>query len=70
MLLSPLCRNPDYHKRPSFKDLFIGLSVGNQDVLLSWAEDDRTMSGQADVLGAPLEEGKDLYKDLQFLYSS
>ena len=39
-------------------------------MLLSWAEDDRTMSGQADVLGAPLEEGKDLYKDLQFLYSS
>ena len=36
--------------------------------LMLWNTEDKSVSLQADVLGAPLEEGKNLYKDLQLCY--
>ena len=61
-------RNPDHHNRCSMQELFNALSSSHQETLLSWNEEDRSVSPQADVLGAPLEEGENLYRDLQMSY--
>ena len=37
-------------------------------VLLSWSQQDKETSSKAAVLGAPLEEGKHLYQELQNKY--
>jgi len=37
--------------------------------LLSWSEEDMRLHPQAAVLGAPLEAGKDLYPELQKMYT-
>ena len=60
-------RNPDYHRRPSFDDLHQAF-LTNPSFLLKWTAKDRSVSPQAAMLGAPLEEGSDLYRNLQYQY--
>ena len=60
-------RNPDHHSRSTFEDLTSDLTR-DPEALLSWREEDKTVSPKAAVLGAPLEEGKHLYQDLQEKY--
>ena len=64
-----LFRNPDHHQRVSFSALAAQLSE-NPTSLLAWTEGDQATAPQANILGAPLEEGAALYQDLQMLYSS
>lgn len=66
--LSLIYRNPDYHQRVSFDNLTARLSE-NPASLLAWTEEDQASAPQANVLGAPLEEGAALYQDLQKLYN-
>lgn len=62
------CRNPAYSTRPTFGAIFGFLNAPDEQ-LLKWSEEDRsTMSYRAAELGAPLTEGYELYKDLQFTY--
>lgn len=60
-------RHPDHHSRPTFEDLTHELSR-DTEALLSWSEQDRAISPTAFVLGAPLEEGRHLYQELQQKY--
>ena len=65
--LNQISRNPEHHARPTFEDITMGLAR-DPVVLLSWNQQDRETSAKAAVLGAPLEEGKHLYPDLQNKY--
>ena len=66
--LPTTCRNPAYSARPTFGAIFGFLNAPDEQ-LLKWSEEDRsTMSYRAAELGAPLTEGSELYKDLQFTY--
>ena len=61
-------RDPRYNNRPTFDDLFELLNQSDSDVL-SWSETDRTLcTQQAMQIGAPVEEGANLYLDLQKTY--
>ena len=44
--------------------------LSNPSLLLKWTAKDLNVSPQASMLGAPLEEGKGLYTNLQFKYKS
>ena len=60
-----LCyRHPDPVARPTFSELYQALSQPESE-LLGWSEEDMRVHSQAAVLGAPLEAGKDLYRELQ-----
>ena len=59
-------RSPDNHSRPTFEDLTRELAR-DPEALLSWSKD-KTASSQATTLGAPLEEGRHLYQELQEKY--
>ena len=65
--LLTMCRNPAYSARPTFGAIFGYLNAPDEQ-LLKWSEEDRSVSYRAAVLGAPLTEGSELYKDLQFTY--
>ena len=68
--LSPytlISRNPEHHARPTFEDITMDLAR-DPVVLLSWSQQDKETSSKAAVLGAPLEEGRHLYKKLQNKY--
>ena len=58
------CRHPDTVSRPTFSELYQALSQPESE-LLDWSEEDVRVHSQAAVLGAPLEAGKDLYRELQ-----
>lgn len=62
-----LPRHPDHHLRPTFEDITIGLAE-DPEVILCWREEDKAVSPKAVALGAPMEEGKHLYKELQDKY--
>ena len=68
-LPSPVCkhRNPDHHSRRTFEDVTRELAT-DPETLLSWSQQDKETSSKASVLGAPLEEGKHLYQELQNKY--
>eukprot|EP00731_Ephydatia_muelleri_P029401 Em0020g1045a len=53
--------------RPSFAEIqeYLGAS---DDTILAWSSSDKEVSPQASVLGAPLSEGLELYKNLQQSY--
>ena len=53
--------------RPSFTEVVEALSEPEID-LLCWSEEDTAVHPQAEVLGAPLEAGVDLYPELQGTY--
>ena len=61
-------RNAEKSYRPDFAELVQVLSSPVTD-LLSWFEEDTKIHPQAMVLGAPLEAGKDLYLELQKIYT-
>lgn len=60
-------RHPDHHSRPTFEDL-TGELAKDPEGLLSWREEDKAVSLKAVTLGAPLEEGRHLYQELQEMY--
>ena len=65
--LNQISRNPEHHARPTFEDITMDLAR-DPVVLLNWSQQDRETSSKAAVLGAPLEEGRHLYPDLQNKY--
>ena len=60
-------RNPEATERPKFTKLMTAF-LSNPSLLLKWTAKDLSVSLQASMLGAPLEEGRDLYQNLQFEY--
>ena len=60
-------RNPEATERPKFTKLMTAF-LSNPSLLLKWTAKDLSVSPQASMLGAPLEEGRDLYQNLQFKY--
>lgn len=62
-----ISRNPEVDGRPAFKEVSDNLT-SDEAALLVWKEEDQGVSTQAAVLGAPLEEGANLYPDLQNTY--
>ena len=68
----PVCchRNPDYHKRPRFEEVFAFLSRP-EPILTSFGEelDLESVPPAALVLGSPLDAAKHLYLDLQHTYT-
>ena len=63
------CRHPDTASRPTFSELYQALSQPDSE-LLGWSEADMRVHSQAAVLGAPLEAGKDLHRELQEIHIS
>ena len=62
-------REPDPKKRITF-DNIVGKLCSGSEMILKWENRHDTSSPLCSVLGAPLEHGQELYKDLQNLYSS
>ena len=61
-------RNPDASHRPAFPDIMIPLQKPDFQIL-KWDDKDSSSSdGKAKILGAPLQEGLPLHKDLQRTY--
>ena len=67
ILLTIISRNPEVDGRPAFKEVSDNL-LSDEAPLLVWKEEDQGVSAQAAVLGAPLEDGANLYLDLQHTY--
>ena len=65
---SSLPRNPSHNGRPSASDI-CGEFCKSERILLSWKKED-IVSPSAQVLGGPLSEGEELYKDLQSIKQS
>ena len=68
-LIFLLCyRNPEALSRPSFCAIIIALQHPDREIL-KWSEKDKAVSSKrAMTLGAPIEEGANLFKDLQHTY--
>ena len=64
-----LCRNPDYHQRPSAAEIRTTLCK-SELFLFSWENENVSTSSKAKILGSPLEESKDLFEDLQTIYTT
>ena len=64
---SPLGRHPDCHSRVSFTEVVQSLNY-DQRSLLQMDPSDKTGTPLSLTLGAPLEHGQDLHKDLQDTY--
>ena len=67
LLLTIISRNPEVDERPAFKEVSDNF-LSDEALLLVWKEEDQGVSAQAAVLGAPLEDGANLYLDLQHTY--
>ena len=64
------CRHPEAASRPTPVGLVTELSHPDFQLLIWKPEDLTNTSEKAAVLGAPLGESQDLYKELQEKYSS
>ena len=62
-LLDFICRSVKPEDRPAFSDIISYLEVSND--ILQWNSEDLAVSKMASILGAPLIEGENLYKNLQ-----
>ena len=60
-------REPDPKKRMTF-DNIVGKLCSSSGMILKWENRHNTSLPLCSVLGAPLEHGQELYKDLQNLY--
>ena len=60
-------REPDPKKRITF-DNVVGKLCSNSGMILKWENRNNTSSPSCSVLGAPLQHGQELYKDLQMKY--
>ena len=64
------CRHPDPDSRPAFCNLMLLLLQCPDFELLRWSEEDEaTFSKKARTLGGPLEDGEELYTELQCTFS-
>ena len=61
------CRHPDHHSRVSFTEVVQSLNY-DQRSLLKMDPRDKTGTPLSLTLGAPLEHGRELHKDLQDTY--
>ena len=70
MHISIFCaaRNPDHNARPSAIGVVVKLTQP-ESTLLAWTEEDKEAFSGGSKLGAPLEMGESLFKDLQETYS-
>ena len=57
-------RHPDSSRRPKFSEILDVFSE-TPSKLLSWRDMDKAVHVQASCLGAQLEAGQDLYRELQ-----
>jgi tRNA A-37 threonylcarbamoyl transferase component Bud32 len=62
------CWNPTASLRPSSSELLQDLTGAEESCLLQWREEDSRCHPQAHLLGAPLEAGESLYRELQLTY--
>lgn len=60
----PPHRHPENNQRPTFKDI-LAILAEDPDSLLHWSEADKAVHPFSFVLGSELEEGQDLYPQLQ-----
>ena len=60
-------REPDPKKRITF-DNVVGKLCSNSGMILKWENRNNTSSPLCSLLGAPLQHGQELYKDLQMKY--
>ena len=60
-------RNPTTEERPTFRELLFPL-ISNQETAMVVPQEDLATHQLAGVLGAPLEAGVGMYKDLQLKY--
>ena len=60
-------RNPNPVRRPTFDSIHNYLSLSD-DFLLHWSDEDTPVSPMASLLGSPLEESSELYRDLQMVH--
>ena len=60
-------RNPTTEERPTFRELLLPL-ISNQETAMVVPQEDLATHQLAGVLGAPLEAGERMYKDLQLKY--
>ena len=60
----PPHRHPENNQRPTFKDI-LAILAEDPDSLLHWSEADKVVHPFSFVLGSELEEGQDLYPQLQ-----
>ena len=60
-------RNPNKDQRPSFESLEKSLREPTEKIL-GWNDSDTQSCPEAQMLGAPLEHGQKLYRDLQDAY--
>ncbi|CAI7999050.1 Ephrin type-A receptor 8 (Fragment) [Geodia barretti] len=62
------CWHPEHSSRPSFLSLLKTLA-SSPSQLLSWSHEDTWGAGDAIILGASLQTGKQLYPELQLTYT-
>ena len=67
--LHPSLRHPQATARPTPHDILLAL-MENEETVLRIPEDDAGTHSMAATLGAPLEAGHNMYRDLQDLYHS
>ena len=60
-------RNPITEERPTFRELLLPL-ISKQETAMVVPQEDLATHQLAGVLGAPLEVGDGMYKDLQLKY--
>jgi hypothetical protein len=63
-------RNPDANERPAIQDVMMPLQKPDFQILRWESEDASSSAAEATILGAPLQDGFHLYKDLQKTYLS
>lgn len=61
-------RNPTASHRPNFSEIITSTLRDKQEEVLSISDRDRATHEQASLLGAGLEAGLEMYKDLQNIY--
>ena len=62
-------RNPTTEERPKFRELLLPL-ISDQETAMAIPQEDLDSHQLAGALGAPLEAGGGMYKDLQLKYHS
>ena len=67
LLFSSPPRHPETSGRPTFPDIMQRLSLPDTK-LLKWSEEDKATDPEAATLGADLDAGLGLYKDIQERY--
>jgi hypothetical protein len=67
MLLSLYHRSPTTEERPKFRELLLPL-ISDQETAVVVPQEDLATHQLAGALGAPLEAGGGMYKDLQLKY--